>query len=151
MLKGFLYRNTNVAIGLFERTGACLLQITERTLLVQIEMRKEEKININITLTDENKVAFFNNAAGIGFDAFVVKNLSLYRKWGSLAYLVAALSSFSSFKKSQISYSMDSVKMNSYIFLFSIPFPFTIFEQRSYSGSINLEFTIFLFRVLLTK
>ena len=73
-----------------------------------------------ITLTDENKVAFFNNAAGIGFDAFVVKNLSLYRKWGSLAYLVAALSSFSSFKKSQISYSMDSVKMNSYIFLFSI-------------------------------
>ncbi len=73
-----------------------------------------------ITLTDKNKVAFFNNAAGIGFDAFVVKNLSLYRKWGSLAYLIAALSSFNSFKKSQISYSMDSVKMKSYIFLFSI-------------------------------
>lgn len=73
-----------------------------------------------ITLTDENKVAFFNNVAGIGFDAFVVKNLSLYRKWGSLAYLIAALSSFNSFKKNKISYSIDSDEMESYIFLFSI-------------------------------
>lgn len=73
-----------------------------------------------ITLTDENKVAFFNNAAGIGFDAFVVKNLTLYRKWGSLAYLIAALSSFNSFKKSKISYSIDSNELESYIFLFSI-------------------------------
>ncbi len=73
-----------------------------------------------ITLTDENKVSFFNNAAGIGFDAFVVKNIYLYRKWGSLAYLIAALSSFNSFNKTKVSYSVDSVKMKSYIFLLSI-------------------------------
>lgn len=73
-----------------------------------------------ITMLNEDKVAFFNNAAGIGFDAFVVKNLNLYRKWGSLAYLIAALSSFNSFKKHNISYSIDGIKMKSNIFLFSL-------------------------------
>lgn len=87
--------------------------------LIQVNKSTFQDIG-KITLIDQNKVSFFNNAAGIGFDAFVVKNLSLYKKWGSLAYLIAALSSFNSFEKSQISYSMDSLKMKSNIFLFSI-------------------------------
>ena len=73
-----------------------------------------------IHLQNEDKVAYFNNAAGIGFDAYVVKNLSSFKKWGSLAYIVAALSSFTSFKKNKITYSIDSVKNRSDIFLFSI-------------------------------
>lgn len=73
-----------------------------------------------IKLLNHNKVTYFNNAAGIGFDAFVVKNLSSYKKWGSLAYLIAALSSFKSFKKSKVTYIVDSVTYTSFLFLFSI-------------------------------
>lgn len=73
-----------------------------------------------INLLDDNKIEYFNNAAGIGFDAFVVKNLSSYKKWGSLAYLIAALSSFKLFKKSKVTYAIDSVTYTSYLFLFSL-------------------------------
>lgn len=73
-----------------------------------------------INLLNENKIAYFNNAAGIGFDAFVVKNLSSYKKFGSLAYIVAALSCFKSFKNNTLSYSIDSVKHKSNVFMFSI-------------------------------
>jgi len=73
-----------------------------------------------INLLNGHKITYFNNAAGIGFDAFVVKNLSSYKKWGSLAYLIAALSSFKLFKKNKVTYSVDSVTYTSYLFLFSI-------------------------------
>ena len=73
-----------------------------------------------ISLLQHHKVTYFNNAAGIGFDAYVVKNISSYKKWGSLAYLIAALSSFKSFKKSEVTYIIDSVTYKSFLFLFSI-------------------------------
>jgi len=73
-----------------------------------------------INFLQNDKVTYFNNVAGIGFDAFVVKNISSYKKWGSLAYLIAALSSFKSFKKSKVTYIVDSVTYKSFLFLFSI-------------------------------
>ena len=68
----------------------------------------------------DNKIAYFNNAAGVGFDAFVVKNLSSFKKFGSLAYIIAALTCFKSYKNSTLSYTIDSVKEESSLFLFSI-------------------------------
>lgn len=73
-----------------------------------------------IVLLENNKEFFFNNAAGIGFDAFVVKRIPLFKKWASLAYLVAGLTSYSSFKKSKITYTIDSKRFTSDIFLMSI-------------------------------
>ena len=73
-----------------------------------------------ITLTDYNIDVYFNNAAGIGFDAFVVKNSILYKNWGTLAYLLSALKSFKSYMVSNISYSLDSCKSESELFLMSI-------------------------------
>lgn len=73
-----------------------------------------------IHLQKDDKIAYFNNAAGVGFDAFVVKNLSSYKKWGALAYIIAALSCFKSFQENKLTYSLDSVETRSNIFLFSI-------------------------------
>ena len=73
-----------------------------------------------INLTENNKEVFFNNAAGIGFDAFVVKRIPLYKKWGSLAYLIAGLISFTSYKKSNISYTVGSRLCTSEMFMISL-------------------------------
>lgn len=73
-----------------------------------------------ISLIDEQKDFFFNNAAGIGFDAYVVKNLHSFKKWGSAAYLLAALTSFRSFKKTKLSYAIDSVSYESEVFMIAL-------------------------------
>ena len=73
-----------------------------------------------ITLHNNNKVFYFNNAAGIGFDAYVVKNINHYKKWGSLAYLIAALFSFKSYINGNYKVSLDDKIYESSIFLISL-------------------------------
>lgn len=51
-----------------------------------------------IMLSDD--IYYFNNAAGLGLDAFVVKNLN--KKLGKLSYILAAFKSVFHFKKSKI-------------------------------------------------
>ena len=51
-----------------------------------------------ITLNTAEKY-YFNNIAGLGFDAFVVKNVIRYKKFGSFAYLLGTLSTFVKYKK----------------------------------------------------
>jgi len=67
-----------------------------------------------------NKEVFFVNAAGIGFDAFVVKNISAYLKWGSLAYIFAALSSLTKYKPIKFILKTEKSSYNSSMFLISI-------------------------------
>ncbi len=73
-----------------------------------------------IIFTKTKNEVYFNNAAGIGFDAFVVKNISTYKKWGSLAYIIAALVSFNTYSISKIKYVVDDDKRESQIFLFAL-------------------------------
>ena len=73
-----------------------------------------------ITLLENNKQIFFNNAAGIGFDAYVVKNINRYKKWGSLAYLFAALFSYNSYKNERISVFKDNKTTETNIFMISL-------------------------------
>ena len=42
---------------------------------------------------------YFNNVAGIGFDGFVVNNISKFKKYGALAYLLGTITSFMDYKK----------------------------------------------------
>lgn len=51
-------------------------------------------------ISSTNKVVYFNNLAGIGFDGFVVNKVNSYKKFGFLAYLIGALISLTSYKKS---------------------------------------------------
>lgn len=73
-----------------------------------------------ISLIDHKKEVFFNNAAGIGFDAFVVKNIFLFKKWRSLSYLMAALVSLKKYIPVHLTYSIDQTKKNSSVFLISL-------------------------------
>ncbi len=46
-----------------------------------------------------NKTVFFNNIAGIGYDAYVVKKLQKLKKLGSIAYLISGLKGLIFYKK----------------------------------------------------
>jgi YegS/Rv2252/BmrU family lipid kinase len=52
-----------------------------------------------LTLIPENKIIYFNNLAGIGFDGYVVNKVHKFKNLGSLAYLSGALVSLFSYKK----------------------------------------------------
>ena len=73
-----------------------------------------------ITLLDDHKEVYFNNAAGIGFDAFVVKNISKYKKWGSLAYIIAALVSLKTYTPGKITYVSETHKETTQMFLIAL-------------------------------
>jgi len=55
-----------------------------------------------IKLIATNKITYFNNLAGIGFDGYVVSNVNKYKKLGALAYLIGALVSLTNFKKPEL-------------------------------------------------
>ena len=73
-----------------------------------------------IEFKESQKAQFFMNAAGIGFDAYVVKNINAFNKWGSLAYIFAALSSLKVYKPHQFKLHTDTQNFNSQMFLISI-------------------------------
>lgn len=65
-------------------------------------IKKEHTIKQDIgkiNLTTENKIVYFNNLAGIGFDAYVVYKVHKFKNLGSLAYLTGALVGLTSYKK----------------------------------------------------
>ena len=51
-----------------------------------------------ITILNTNKVYYFNNLAGIGFDGFIINNINKYKHLGFLAYITAALISLKKYK-----------------------------------------------------
>jgi YegS/Rv2252/BmrU family lipid kinase len=58
------------------------------------------------TLSD-NKITFFNNVAGIGFDAFVVHKIASLKAFGAIAYLLGAILSFFSYSSSKVKVTID--------------------------------------------
>lgn len=68
----------------------------------------------------KNKEVYFNNAAGIGFDAYVVNKISSYKKLGSISYLLGGLIGFLNYKKSILQISIDNKKIDSKVFMLSI-------------------------------
>ena len=73
-----------------------------------------------IKLIDEQKNIYFNNAAGIGFDAYVVKNVNQYKKWGNLAYLITALSCFTNYPIKMYSIHSDRHVINAELLMISV-------------------------------
>ena len=86
-------------------------------------IKKENTIYQDIgylKLLDTNKIHYFNNIAGIGFDAYVVTKLSKLKKLGSISYLLAGLIGFLNYKKSKILIHIKDKKITSKIFMISI-------------------------------
>lgn len=73
-----------------------------------------------IKFISNKKSIYFNNVAGIGFDAFVVEKISSFKKLGSIAYLFGSLISFYSYKKSRLQIRSDNISEKSKIFMLSI-------------------------------
>jgi len=53
----------------------------------------------HLQLLETTKSVYFNNVAGIGFDGFVVNNISKFKKYGVFAYLLGTITSFMRYKK----------------------------------------------------
>ena len=73
-----------------------------------------------IKVLSNDRISFFNNAAGLGFDAYVVHKISTFKKLGSMTYLVSALTSFFSYKKSEMIINTGTKNIKSKIFMITI-------------------------------
>jgi diacylglycerol kinase (ATP) len=71
-----------------------------------ISIIKAEKTIIQdigkLKINNCGKEVYFNNLAGIGFDGYVVNKVHKYKNLGFLAYLIGALVSLTSYKKSNL-------------------------------------------------
>ncbi len=70
-----------------------------------------------IHLKDSKEDRYFVNVAGFGYDAFVVKNLSRFRKLGSLAYLLTGLWGFFSYTPAKVSIQAGSYSYSGRVFM----------------------------------
>ncbi|MGI9531123.1 diacylglycerol/lipid kinase family protein [Lutimonas sp.] len=73
-----------------------------------------------ISLATPKNVVFFANTAGIGFDAYVVKNINKYEKWGSLSYIIAAVVGLKYFKPSTLIVQTSDKIYDAELFLLSV-------------------------------
>jgi len=91
-----------------------------------IEIIKKEKLFLQdigkITLANEKKVVYFNNLAGIGFDAHVVNYVHKFKHLGFTAYLASTLVSIVNYKRSllEIKFNNTVIKQATLLFLIGI-------------------------------
>lgn len=84
----------------------------EAIQIIKTENTVQQDIG-KITLNPENKVIYFNNLAGIGFDGYVVNKVHKFKNLGSLAYLSGALVSLFSYKKPLLELTFNSTVIKS--------------------------------------
>ncbi len=73
-----------------------------------------------IQFINNNNKYYFNNVAGIGFDAFVVKKVNKIKRIGPMAYLIAGLLGFLNYKKNELQIVINKQTIHSKIFMISI-------------------------------
>jgi len=66
-----------------------------------------------IKFTNTNKVIYFNNLAGIGFDAYVVYKVHKFKRLRSLAYLTGAIVGLTSYKKPMLEIKFNQTNLKS--------------------------------------
>jgi len=71
-------------------------------------------------IASNNKKIFFNNAAGVGFDAFVVQKISALKTLGAIGYLLGAILSFISYTTSKVKVTLDENSIELPLFMLSI-------------------------------
>ncbi len=73
-----------------------------------------------IKILQTNKYHFFNNIAGIGFDAYVVNKINNIKRLGSIAYLLGGIIGFINYKESRLSLHLDNKNKTLKIFMLNI-------------------------------
>lgn len=77
-----------------------------------LKIKKTIKQDIGkLVIYSTNKTIYFNNLAGIGFDGYVVNKVSSYKKLGFLTYLIGALVSLTSYKKSNLEITFNNTSL----------------------------------------
>jgi len=73
-----------------------------------------------VKFTSDNKIIYFNNVAGVGFDAFVVHKIASLKGFGTIAYLLGAIISFFSYKESMVKISINDKFIELPLFMLNI-------------------------------
>ncbi len=94
--------------------------IEQAIQVIKNERTIYQDIGIVQFINNNNSKLYFNNVAGIGFDAFVVNKINNIKRLGPIAYLFGALSGFLSYKKNSLQAIIGDKKISSKIFMISI-------------------------------
>ena len=78
--------------------------------------------DIGVLETENKKVTYFNNVAGLGYDGYIVNKLNSLKKFGSIAYLLAGLYGLLFYKNSSFKIILDNkqIETNCLMTLFGI-------------------------------
>jgi len=70
--------------------------------------------DIGVANTENNKVSYFNNVAGLGYDGYTVNKLKKMKSFGAVAYLLSGLAGFLFYKKTifKINFNSKSIETN---------------------------------------
>jgi len=74
------------------------------SIVESIKIIKNKSIilqDIGLCTTKDNKLNYFVNVAGLGFDGYVIHKLNNFKKFGAISYLLAGISSLIRYKKSK--------------------------------------------------
>ncbi len=90
-----------------------------------IEIINNKKIilqDIGVIKTNNKKISYFNNVAGLGYDGYIVNKLNSLKKFGSIAYLLSGLSGLLFYKRSTFKIIFDNkiIETNCLMTLFGI-------------------------------
>ena len=84
-------------------------------------INKEKTINQDIgRIKLDNKVIYFDNLTGLGFDGFVVKTLPRFKKFGILSYFLSAIIGLHKFKPEEIIITTQDREIKEKVFLLAI-------------------------------
>jgi len=84
----------------------------KKTIL--IHYKKTILQDIGVANTENNKVSYFNNVAGLGYDGYTVNKLKKMKSFGAVAYLLSGLAGFLFYKKTifKINFNSKSIETN---------------------------------------
>lgn len=101
---------------------------------IEIIQRKKTILqDIGVLKTDDNKLAYFNNIAGLGYDGYIVNKLKSLKKFGEISYFLAGIYGLLFYKKSAFKIIFDDKEIETNCLM-------TIFGICKFSGG-GMQFT----------
>ena len=87
-----------------------------------IHKKKRILQDIGVLETEDKRISYFNNVAGLGYDGYIVHKLNKLKRFGSSAYLLAGLYGLLFYKKSTFKIIFDEfiIEKNCLMTLFGI-------------------------------
>ena len=81
---------------------------------------KQQDLGVITVLGKRQRITYFMNYAGLGFDGYVISKIEKYKFLGPLSYLVAAITNFISFKNINLNFEINSVKNTASAFMLGV-------------------------------